>query len=637
MPILVIAQDMSVRIHLFSTMFLNWFKTLIVFVIGFILNLKHLITTGGYKQLFTKKNISDNLTSLSNWIQSLQNTNPEAHWLLGNIQQFVSFFISPLSLSSSRNYSLSFQQHQQLKTHFLFCIIILTFSILEIFIGMIQYGSTHNHESAKSNNEEQENIVQSFRNHGFMVSLLILFSGFYLLHRGFMFLIDLIVIYIKTTHEENTLQGSSSSVINKSSQFKTNSVPNNNNNSNTFDSPLGSTTSSLNNTSSFGDNSTLEEEGSIKRLLFQPYTYSLWKRLRVLLRFANAVFSSFLSLSIFSEMIQYVLTSKFSSQAHEEENGVGLHIPSSARASNDHSTTIDTLLDQYRVGIFTYLLVLFGLFINGLSIYLFGNYSGSSSYQAKKNEEDFLLLSSAEKRKNPSSNSSRGSVPLNRMNSSPMWYQQFSSFNSVFNTSQTTTIGRYYNTIHNYIREKIPSAKFWIYIIMREAHIHVALFIYLKAVYYSSAGIGFDFVLCCMSTMTCVFFSLPVLKANGKILLQTTPENLSNHLNSCVKEVSSMVEGVLECHSEHFWALNCSSLDEADEEDIEIDADKRKQELIATIKVRVANNDQVDHQRVLQSVRRIFCSNGLLKEHNLTVQVEKNTILGLEKIYQDDE
>ncbi|KAF0983669.1 hypothetical protein FDP41_007584 [Naegleria fowleri] len=642
----LILKDMTNRVMLFASLFAKWIHTVVLVTVAFLWKIGLSLSSGEYKTMFSQRALMEQFSSknISHWIQRIKNLHPDAEWFVGYVQQFLLFFVQPLSLSSARNYKLTTHQHAQLKAHFFACILILGFGFLEVMVGLFHYGNTHYHESSATGGEE-EIYVTSIRNHEFLVGLLILFSGFYLLHRGFMFLIDLIVIFMKTTQEQTSPHGvciSKSTLEAKSNMnqqsftpSKTTVLP--------IDSPLESssllTEQLMNNeesSSSFSSTSRLVEEGKTKlEPLFAPYTFSLWKRLRVLLRFANGMYATFLSLSILSEMVQYVLTTKFAS------------VESTPHKQQQQPKQ----LQDMSIGLFTHMIVIFGLLVNGLSIYLFANYSNdgvSATLQKKKHEESdqsestgfssFLQSPPSDMRKGSANlrASSRYSNSANAMwyNTSPWFQQQFSSFHAALNSAHSSPLYKYYNSLITMIRMKIPHARFWIYRNMREAHIHAVLFLYMRAIYYSTGGLLFDFILCCMSTMTTIYFVIPVLKANGKVLLQTTPENLCTHLNACVKEVSTTVDGVLECHSEHFWALNSASLDEADEEEIlQVDPEKRKQELIATIKVRIANDVQVDHQRVLQAVRKIFCSNGLIKEHNLTVQVEKNTILGLEKIH----
>ncbi|KAG2393765.1 hypothetical protein C9374_007296 [Naegleria lovaniensis] len=638
----LILKDMTNRVVLFASLFAKWIRTLVLIIVAFLWKIGVSFSNGEYKTMLSKKKLMDQLSTknISHWIQSIKNLNPDAEWIVGYVQQFLIFFVQPLSLASARNYKLTTQQHAQLKVHFFACMLILGFGFLEVMVGLFHYGNTHYHESS-ANGGEEELYVTSMRNHEFLVGLLILFSGFYLLHRGFMFLIDLIVIFMKTTQEQTSPNGvciSKSTLEAKSKMDQQSLTPTNP--TVQIESPLESSsslteqlTNNEESSSSLSSTSRLVEEGKTKLdPIFAPYTFSLWKRLRVLLRFANAMYATFLSLSVLSEMIQYVLTTKFASE------------------STPHTQQEPRQLQDMSIGFFTHTIVIFGLLVNGLSIYLFGNYSqdGVSATFQKKHEEADQSESTGFSSflQSPPPDMRRGSASVraaNRYNNSAnaMWYntspwfqQQFSSFNAALNSAHSSLVYKFYNSLITFIRLKIPHARFWIYRIMREAHIHAVLFIYMRAIYYSTGGLMFDFILCCMSTMTSVYFVVPVLKANGKVLLQTTPENLCTHLNACVKEVSTTVDGVLECHSEHFWALNTASLDEADEEElIQVDPEKRKQELIATIKVRIANDVQVDHQRVLQAVRKIFCSNGIIKEHNLTVQVEKNTMLGLEKIH----
>ena len=614
-PLIGGTRDLCNRSAFIAQNIAKWINIVVVALIGLVLNTKKAIENGSYSNI-SKKQVMEflstqNITDLvKQQIQNLKNMHPDLDWIIGHIQQFVSFF---LLTSSSRTYKLSFNQHQQLKAHFLLCVAILGYSLLEIFVGLFYYGKSHHHHSSSANNDNKV-FFDSLRNHGFFVGLLIIFSGFYMLHRALMFLIDLIVIYMKSTQEFNQSKQTTTIITKSSLGLQQN----------------GEDESSLIETFNDKEQFKTLEEGRGRVNFFSPYTFTVWKRLRVLLRFANAVYAIFLALSIFSEMVQHVLTIKFGGDDHTD-------IPS--------KTDVEEMKDL-RIGFFTYFIILTGLTFNGLSIYLFGNFADSDSYLQKKNEElsqgeggngfsAFLQSPPSDKRKQASNQSMpRSSSRYSSWNNTAPWFQQQISSFSLANSPQSIP-HRVYTWLYSTIwRVRIPMIKFWVYRSMREGHIHFVLFLYLKIIYFTSAGLILDFMLCLMSTMTCIFFAVPVLKANGKVLLQTTPESLSAHLNTCVKEASSMVDGVLECHTEHFWTLNSASLDEADEEEILANnPENRKQEIIGTLKVRVANEVQVDHQKVLQSVRRIFCGNGLLKENNLTVQVEKNTILGLEKLH----
>ena len=48
--------------------------------------------------------------------------------------------------------------------------------------------------------------------------------------------------------------------------------------------------------------------------------------------------------------------------------------------------------------------------------------------------------------------------------------------------------------------------------------------------------------------------SWPLLKASGRVLLQSTPGALRHTLQKIMREAATL-EGVLECHEEHFWAM----------------------------------------------------------------------------------
>lgn len=92
----------------------------------------------------------------------------------------------------------------------------------------------------------------------------------------------------------------------------------------------------------------------------------------------------------------------------------------------------------------------------------------------------------------------------------------------------------------------------------------------------------------------------PTITNMAKILLQTSPHSLKAALNKCLREAST-IDGVLECHDEHFWPIGQSvSL------------------IVGTLKVRVTKN--ANEQVILMAVNKIFAP---LLSH-LTVQVEKD-------------
>ena len=52
---------------------------------------------------------------------------------------------------------------------------------------------------------------------------------------------------------------------------------------------------------------------------------------------------------------------------------------------------------------------------------------------------------------------------------------------------------------------------------------------------------------------------VPMASYSGKILLQTTPAPMIGQLDKCLHEASRL-DGVLEFHHEHFWALSFGTL-----------------------------------------------------------------------------
>lgn len=51
----------------------------------------------------------------------------------------------------------------------------------------------------------------------------------------------------------------------------------------------------------------------------------------------------------------------------------------------------------------------------------------------------------------------------------------------------------------------------------------------------------------------------PLCSFTAKILLQTTPTHMTNHLDKCLREASTM-DGVLEFRNEHFWSLGYNNI-----------------------------------------------------------------------------
>ncbi|KAL9649068.1 hypothetical protein ABK040_008445 [Willaertia magna] len=488
-------------------------------------------------------------------------------WIINHIKSFFKFFIN----------------HPQfhLKFYFLICLFLIGYSVFEIFYGVLHFGHHHHDPTSTINTEDSvingEQIVdgintkniggnivdaemQYFSNNYFFIGVLTLFSGFYLLHRTFMFLVDFILIYVKKFEQEKNTSIITSSKL-----------------------------STVNNTNNILllDNDEKKEE-SINNLLFETYSFGVWKRLRVLLRFGNSIFAVFVSLSIFSEMMQFLITNVYLNR------------------------TIIIINDNSWITIF---FILLGLIFNIFTVYLFGNNKNDNPQQ----------MNNKGIRNNSYSNLNGAFYPFGSSNTR---YQMLPSNNNN-NNWYSFIVERYLKTYlkkFKKLRKNLFSS--FMYQILRESHLHLILLFYLNIINIIPIILyGFVHLLITLTCIvTTIYFIYPILKQNGKILLQTTPEKLVSHLSKCVREASTVVEGVLEIHSEHFWSLNTNALDEIMEDEEEY---QEKDKLIATIKVRVANDKQVNPQKVLQSVRSIFCKNGAfqLKESNITIQVEKESIL----------
>lgn len=91
--------------------------------------------------------------------------------------------------------------------------------------------------------------------------------------------------------------------------------------------------------------------------------------------------------------------------------------------------------------------------------------------------------------------------------------------------------------------------------------------------------------------------ALPLARNTGKVLLHTTPSTIKDKLDKCLRE-ASMHEGVLECHSEHFWTL-------------------APNEYVGSFHVRI--KPDTDEQLVLSKLQNLFSP---FITH-LTIQVEK--------------
>eukprot|EP01080_Neovahlkampfia_damariscottae_P000160 gene160-4406_t len=105
-----------------------------------------------------------------------------------------------------------------------------------------------------------------------------------------------------------------------------------------------------------------------------------------------------------------------------------------------------------------------------------------------------------------------------------------------------------------------------------------------------------------LTSILLVILSINDLSAYSMILLQTSPRSIKAALSNCLREASS-VEGVLECHKEHFWSIG-----------------KSLSQIVGTLKVRVTKN--ADEQLVLSQVHKIFSP---LLSH-LTIQMKIHSL-----------
>jgi Co/Zn/Cd efflux system component len=113
-------------------------------------------------------------------------------------------------------------------------------------------------------------------------------------------------------------------------------------------------------------------------------------------------------------------------------------------------------------------------------------------------------------------------------------------------------------------------------------------------------GAQFDIIYTVLSTILILYSISPTISSTSKILLQTSPHSLKAALSKSLREASS-VEGVLECHDEHFWSIGQSvSL------------------IVGSLKVRISKN--TNEQSTLATIHKIFSP---LLSH-LTIQIEKD-------------
>lgn len=109
-----------------------------------------------------------------------------------------------------------------------------------------------------------------------------------------------------------------------------------------------------------------------------------------------------------------------------------------------------------------------------------------------------------------------------------------------------------------------------------------------------------DITISILIAILLTYFSIPMVKVNGRILLQTSPNSIKVALSKCLREANSC-EGVLECKHEHFWSINTN---------VGL--------IVGTLKVRVSKN--ANEQIVLVNLTKIFSP---LFSH-LTIQIEKD-------------
>jgi hypothetical protein len=143
--------------------------------------------------------------------------------------------------------------------------------------------------------------------------------------------------------------------------------------------------------------------------------------------------------------------------------------------------------------------------------------------------------------------------------------------------------------------------RLFIYEYLKEAHLHWSLLI--STVFIPAAGVYFDVFITLISSILLLYFVWPNISRTSLVLLQTAPERFKTSLNKCIRE-ASFIDGVLECHDEHFWAIGMG----------------QRASIIGTIKVRVSTD--ANEQLVLQSVKSVFQQKSFISD--LTIQVEKD-------------
>lgn len=96
--------------------------------------------------------------------------------------------------------------------------------------------------------------------------------------------------------------------------------------------------------------------------------------------------------------------------------------------------------------------------------------------------------------------------------------------------------------------------------------------------------------------------ALPLMKQSGRILLQSTPLALKHTLQKIMREAATL-EGVLECHEEHFWAmapgvyvatLCVRARSDADEQAILLEVHKMLSPFITHLTIQVEKDPPID-------------------------------------------
>eukprot|EP00817_Percolomonadidae_sp_ATCC50343_P007326 CAMPEP_0117419320 /NCGR_PEP_ID=MMETSP0758-20121206/912_1 /TAXON_ID=63605 /ORGANISM="Percolomonas cosmopolitus, Strain AE-1 (ATCC 50343)" /LENGTH=145 /DNA_ID=CAMNT_0005200327 /DNA_START=581 /DNA_END=1018 /DNA_ORIENTATION=- len=113
-----------------------------------------------------------------------------------------------------------------------------------------------------------------------------------------------------------------------------------------------------------------------------------------------------------------------------------------------------------------------------------------------------------------------------------------------------------------------------------------------------NTNVYIDNIITLLLAFVMAYITLQPLSKASFILLQTSPKHFLPKMNKLLRE-ASIIEGVLECHSEHFWTIGFDDT------------------IVGTMKVRVTND--ADEQIVLKSIHDLFEKH----VHHLTIQIEK--------------